>query len=519
MTVVLVVLAWAMGLPGVATAQEESPTDDTIVRAHTVEIAPAESDAAVVLNGRRFGGVVRITGHGTGLAVVETVPLDRYLAGIQEVPFSWEPAALEAQAIAARTYLAWTLARGRTDQGRRYDYDICATDACQVYAGLEPVLAEGGERWQAAVTATGSQILVYEGAPAQTYYSSTSGGRTRTVSDVWPDVDLPYLRAVDSPGEDSPFVDWSWRLPARFMEDVLAAAGLVEGDLVDIRTNTTADGDGPWTITVVSTGGERTMTTWEFRGVLNRWGSEVHAPFLPATRPDGPRYPQTILSPTYVIDRIDLPIAVPGGPGVLGVYQVEGKGWGHLVGMSQYGAQAMAERGHDAAEILAHYYSGLRPQEAPELVPQVIEVALETAAEAVDLEVTGPMTVEVDGRQVAAAELGSWSMASDRGSLVVTTPVGLGLPPVLRPGHIGFERGRLVLRPELSAAAEVEWRLLADGVEVASFGPEPVDAGFLTIPIPIGARSVSLAIQASNAQGGDGIRLEMGDDGQESVDG
>lgn len=484
-------------------AQEEPPAPET-VRAEIVEVTPVEEGAAVVVNGRRYGGPVRVTGHGSGLAVVESVPLGGYLAGIQEVPFSWEPAALEAQVIAARTYLAWTLARGRTESGRAYDYDICATDACQVYAGLEPAAGPGGEDWLRAVAATDSQILLYEGEPAQTYYSSTSGGRTRTVSDVWPDVDLPYLKAVESPGEESPFAEWSWRLPARHMDELVAEAGLSTGDLVDISTTVRDDGEGPWTVTVDSTGGAETIDTWQLRGMLNAAGPSAHRQHLPAVRPDGPRYPQTILSPTFTIDAIHLPLAGP--PGRLTIYQVNGRGWGHLVGMSQYGAQAMAERGASAAEILEHYYAGLTPTEAPAFVPETVEVALMLGAAEFDLEVTGAVSVEIDGREVAAEELGSWSMVADRGSIEVTSPVGLGLPPTLRPGTVALERGRLVFRPELTAAAEVRWRLSVGGEEKASFGPEPLDAGFFSIPVPL-HDSVMLEIVASNIHGSDSVEL------------
>lgn len=508
-----VVLLALMTLPVGAIAQETEDGPDE-VRARVVEITPAEEDAAVVFDGRRYGGTVRVTGHPAGLAVIESVGLDGYLAGIQEVPFSWEPAALEAQAIAARTYLSWTLSRGRTEAGARYGYDICATDACQVYAGREPALAEGGDRWLEAVTGTGSQILVYEGSPAQTYYSSTSGGRTRTVSDVWPDVDLPYLVAVESPGEESPFAEWSWRLPERHMESLLQEAGLSQGDLTDVITTTTDDGEGPWTVTVRSGGGEETRSTWEMRGLLNRAGPAVLPEVLPARRPDGPRYPQTILSPTFVIDRIDLPLPSPLGH--MTIYEVNGNGWGHLVGMSQYGAQAMASEGASAAEILSHYYRGLSLVEAPELVPNTVEVALATGRDSVEMEVTGPVTVSVDGREVAASDLGTWGLSADQGSLVVSSPVGLGLPPRLRPGVIGFENGRLVLRPELTAAAEVTWSLVVDGREVAAFGPERVDAGHFSIPYPMGAGSVELTIEAVNAHGADEVNVQVGtepDDG------
>lgn len=487
-----------------AVAQESGEPAVERVRARTVEISPAEPGAAVVVDGRRYAGAVRIDGHGDGLAVVESVGLDDYLAGIQEVPFSWEPAALEAQVIAARTYLAWNLARGRTDSGRRYDYDICATDACQVYAGLEPRLAEGGRRWLRAVEATRGQVLLYQGEPVQAYYSSTSGGRTRTVGDVWPEVDLPYLVAVDSPGEDSPFVEWMWRLPQRHMQRLLEQAGLAEGRVTALSTTVTEDGGGPWRVAIESTGATREVDTWTLRGMLNRAGPAALPAHLPGVRPDGPRLPQTILSPSYRFATFRLPILAPGAPPVLTIYQVDGRGWGHLVGMSQYGAQAMAEAGAEPAQILAHYYGGLQPVEAPEWVPEEVEVALSLGRDDLDLEVTGPVRVTVDGEEVAAAELGSWSLVADGGSIEVTAPEGLGLPPRLRRGRLGLAGGRLVLRPELTAPAEVSWRLTRGTTVVASFGPAPHDAGFLTIPLPLDP-DTSLEVIARNPHGTDRI--------------
>lgn len=486
-------------------AQEEDVPD--VVRGGRVEITPTDG-AAVVYDGRRYGGTMRVTGHGSGLALVETVDLDAYLAGIQEVPFSWEPAALRAQAIAARTYLAWTLARGRTAEGSSYDYDICATDACQVYSGLEPRLADGGDRWLDAVRSTGSEVLLYEGEPARAYYSSTSGGRTRTVSDVWPDVDLPYLEAVESPGEDSPFASWSWWLSEANMGRVLAEAGLLDGELVDVTTTTTEDGAGPWTVTIASEGGSVTVDTWEMRGILNRAAPAVVPELLPAYRPDGARYPQTILSPTFTIESRE--VGVPGVPvEPFTVYVVEGAGWGHQVGMSQYGAQAMAERGSGPADILAHYYGGLRPTDAPDAVPDQVEVALATETSDLSLEATGPVTVSIDGREVATEELGTWSMRAADGSVEVTPPVGLGLPPEIKPGRVGFEGLRPVLQPEITVASQVEWELEVDGEVVASYGPETTEPGPIEIPVPLDAERVHITIRASNRHGGDSVTIEM----------
>ena len=109
-------------------------TDDT-VSATEIVLEPLDG-ARVVIGGREYTGTLTLTAHDGGISIVEQVDVDSYLLGIREVPFSWEPATLAAQAVAARTYLAWTLDRGRSSNGRRYDYDICATTACQVYAGV-----------------------------------------------------------------------------------------------------------------------------------------------------------------------------------------------------------------------------------------------------------------------------------------------------------------------------------------------------------------------------------------------
>jgi SpoIID/LytB domain protein len=450
----------------------------------------------VVIDGRRYGGSVRVSGHRDGLAVVETVPVDDYLAGIQEVPLSWEPAALEAQVIAARTYLAWTLSRGRSGEARRLGYDICATDACQVYAGREPVLAPGGWRWREAIARTGGLILLYQGRPARAYYSSTSGGRTRTVSDVWPGIDLPYLVAVPSPAEDSPFTEWSWWLPAPLMERLLEEAGLIEGELESIETTVTADGEGPWTVTIRSSGGEHRLTTWELRGRINR-AAAVLPDQLPAFRPDGRRYPQAVLSGTYTISSLDLPL---GPLGQITLYRVKGRGWGHQVGMSQYGAQAMALAGAGAAEILGHYYGGLEPQAGGDWVPEAVEVLLASGAEELEVTVTGPVDVVADGVVIASGELGSWRLSADRGSLLVEAPVGLGIAPRLRPGRIGWHEGRWTVILEVTAAAEVSWEARTGATVVAASRPRPTDAGIIAIPLPEGA-PLQVRARAENAHG------------------
>lgn len=423
---IAVVAAAVLATPsaGLATTPSSVPQ-----HASRVVITPDPGSLVAVAKGH-YRGTIEVSGHDGGLAVVEDTDVDSYLLGISEVPFSWPMEALRTQAVAARTYLAWTLARGRSSTGAKYGYDICATSACQVYSGMDGVLGPGGSRWREAVDSTADELLVYGGRPAEALYSSTTGGRTRSVQDVFGTSPLPYLRAVASPGEQSPFVRWSFDLTGPEMASLLDAAGLVDGALVDVRTETTPDGSGPWLIDVDSTKGSQSVGTWKFRSLINGVGSRVLPLLLPAHRSGGKRYPQTIMSPTYTVEKAyQIPTAPSGWLESEPVYRVEGSGWGHLVGLSQYGAKAMADGGAAYGDILAHYYGGLRPQSDPGLLPATVRVGLVVGRDSAKVTPTGPVSVEVDGTVVARHVLGSWSFGIDGGRLVVSPPVGLGEPP------------------------------------------------------------------------------------------
>jgi stage II sporulation protein D len=390
----------------------------------TIEVT-AVGDAFLEMNGRRYRGPFTITAESDGVGVVEVTSLDAYLEGIREVPFVWDEEALAAQVVAARTYLAWTLAGGRTETGRRLGYDICATAACQVYAGVEAILGEDGDRWRQAVARTSGEILIHDGGPARAFYSSTTGLRTRNIEDIWPGSEpAPYLVGVPSPGEESPFVNWSWELPEFMMERLLREAGVAGGDLRTIINHTTEDGQGPWTIDIVSDTGTVSMDTWSLRSRINEAAS-IYPDRLPALRPDGNRYPNTVLSPEYTIRR-EVRVSRQGGdPLILPYYVVEGAGWGHLIGMSQYGAQAMATAGSTYPEILAHYYGGLTPVPAGGFLPEQLAVGLVIGEEAVRISSDLPLQVAVDGTDLPPAPAGTWTFLWVDGDLQVIQPLRL----------------------------------------------------------------------------------------------
>ena len=168
---------------------------------------------------------VRSADDGT-LSLTLTLPFERYLEGIAEVPPSWPAAALDAQVIAARSYalarIGWTGQQGETLQT-----PICATSDCQVYGGIPVPPTPDILRWDAAVQRTRGKVLLYDDRPADTVYFSTSNGHTYGNDQVFGSAPLPYLRPVIERDDGaSPTSRWRVPLPFRDLARFLHAGGL-----------------------------------------------------------------------------------------------------------------------------------------------------------------------------------------------------------------------------------------------------------------------------------------------------
>jgi stage II sporulation protein D len=403
-------------------------------QANDAEIVELEAigDTTFELNERRYRGPMEVVLYSDGLAVVEEVQLDTYLGGIREVPFSWPEAALKAQVVAARTYLAWTLQRGRSETGRAHGYDICATSACQVYAGIGAIEAGDGDRWRSAIETTSDEILVYAGLPAQALYSSSAGSRTRSVQDVWDSPPIPYLQGVDSPEEGvTPFEEWIVDLPEDVFVAVLAAGGYEVGrPITSVAVTGPPEGGGRSVLQTTSPDGVTSILMTDIRGVFNRYGDVLFPGLLPAPTPSGRRWPQPILS--YTFDA-EFEAAPPGpAPALIEFLPasdlppaarivITGEGWGHQIGMSQYGAKAMADQGFTYDDILSHYYTGLAPEAAGTLIPEIVRVGLTWGQSDATVVASGPFLVRVNGVLVGAAPGGAWQVRQ--------TPTGIAMAP------------------------------------------------------------------------------------------
>lgn len=159
--------------PGPAFPAAAQPLAASAVRFE--QLTAGEGTGLTVAGTGTFRGAIEVHRNGQGLAVVNHLTLEEYVRGIDEVPPSWPAAALQAQAIAARTYAAHKTLAGEA-RWRKVGADICATSTCQVYRGLDAEKRAAGYGWLRAVEDTAGRALLEGGRPIMASYSSTANG-------------------------------------------------------------------------------------------------------------------------------------------------------------------------------------------------------------------------------------------------------------------------------------------------------------------------------------------------------
>ena len=277
------------------------------------------SDRPIRVNGREYGGILDLVANGDGFAIVNELPLDEYVAGVLrgEIGERWPVEALRAQAIVARTYAAYY--RG-LNAGRAYH--IVASTANQQYAGR---VAVNTPLWSAAQDTTG-QVLFWEGEVFPAFYHADSGGSTEDPRTVFAARNMPALKPVVCRFSlGSPHYYWNADLRLADLAEALRRNGTDVGAVKAIDVSERTESLRASSIRVRGT-----------RGIVGLRGNDLR-------RIVG--Y-DTLKSTLFAV-------AVDGG-----VAHFSGRGYGHGVGMCQWGARAMAEQGHPAHAILAFYYPG-----------------------------------------------------------------------------------------------------------------------------------------------------------------
>jgi stage II sporulation protein D len=272
------------------------------------------------LNGAPYRGELRIAKSARGdMDVINVLDVEAYLYGVvpKEMSPQWPLEALKAQAIAARTYVLY-----QKEKSKDKDYDVIATTASQVYGGVGAEAAKSNQ----AVDETRGMVLLYDGQLALTYFHANSGGMTEEARRVW-SADVPYLKGVsDDYSLKAPGCSWKLSLNFDKIGTALNRKGIDVGQVeklmpVDISPS------GRVTKIKIFHGGRETMLT----------GNDFRL------KTDPTQVKSTLFTITNERDEIHL----------------EGKGSGHGVGMSQWGAYIMAREGISYGDILKHYYYGV----------------------------------------------------------------------------------------------------------------------------------------------------------------
>jgi len=339
----------------------------------------SQDPRGIWLGKRRYAGSLELMVRNGRLQAVNHLGVETYLASVvgSEMPQDWPLAALQAQAVAARTYAL-------RQRGRKGSFDVQATVASQVYRGLESATP----RTQEAVDTTRSLVMVHGGKLINAVFHSSSGGATEPSGEVWR-TQLPYLVSVPDHDAQSPVHRWTQtfdrrQLQAAFREtDGLQAVDVLRtsstGRLRSVRVR------GPGGSVVLSgrelrqrLGLKSTMVrfNWLAQEVAGQHSRPVRQGGLPegdrplliglwrdsasgsSTSPQSHGRTQALILPPPPPPPL---VPAPGlrAPQSGRVLEVRGQGFGHGVGMSQWGARGLAEQGADFRQILRHYYRGI----------------------------------------------------------------------------------------------------------------------------------------------------------------
>lgn len=316
------------------------------------------SEGGSLAKGEFTGDFEIALGRDGRINVINLVPLEDYVAGVLkgEMPASFPRAALEAQAVAARSYALARLGVHAED-----GFDLCAEVDCQVYRGRDAAAPQHRE----AARATAGQVLVYSGTIVRAYFSSDCGGATDAGTNVWWNCLLPYMEPVsDGPAANldletdaavrdhlarrddfcrgGPRHRWKTTLSRaqvqaaldRNLAKMLRQPGLTVGRLIDLRVGARSPSGRVQALVITTSTGEYTIHRNRIRWLFGDGGPSAGS--LPSTR--------------FVIDR------VTDADGAPRAFVFRGGGHGHGLGLCQWGARGRALAGQSAREILAAYY-------------------------------------------------------------------------------------------------------------------------------------------------------------------
>ncbi len=276
----------------------------------------------IQIGAKKYRGAATATRqNNSDLTVINLLPMEMYLYGVvpREMPHSWPEEALKAQAVAARGFAVASLKKYA-----EFGFNFCSTVHSQVYGGFEAEQSSTNR----AVDLTKGQIITYNGHLAIPYYHSSSGGRTESSENIWTN-SVPYIRGVsDEYSLNSPHTEWEVALEKEEIESILKKNQYQIGELENLYVAEISENGRVLSFMVEGADGKKELIKQESRSLLGLRSSWFEVEYDDANE----------------------------------TYFFNGKGYGHGIGMSQFGAKGMAEEGYRYKDILKHYYTGVRIQ-------------------------------------------------------------------------------------------------------------------------------------------------------------
>ena len=274
----------------------------------------------VEIFGKKYRGGLKFLKNASSITVVNYLNMEEYLMGVvpNEMSASWNIEALKAQAVAARSF-----AYSNYSKFTPYGFNLTSDTRSQVYGGYNTE----NERSNQAVAQTKGIVGYYNRKIAQLIYNASSGGKTESSANVWGG-NIPYLIAQNDPYSiNNPYQNWSFSMTATEIENVLKSRGKNIGNLVGIRLDEVSPNGYILKITFV---GDKSSVTFSKDNIRASLGySKLKSLYFG-------------VSATYN-----------------NTYVFTGNGYGHGVGMSQYGAKTMADAGYNYKSILLFYYPNI----------------------------------------------------------------------------------------------------------------------------------------------------------------
>ena len=277
------------------------------------------------INSKRYSGQINIVFRNNKIFVINVLGVEKYLNSVvgSEMPHKWHIEALKAQAIASRTY-----ALKKTNNGL---YDIDSTQTNQVYNGLE----SSTFKTRRAVRETRSLVITYKNKLINALFHSSSGGMTENSEAVWSDP-YPYLVTVKDFDQKNPKIRWNKEVSKSELKEIFPIIGGIQ----QIEVLNITETGRIKNLKIIGTFGDKVITGKEFRSKLG----------LKSTL-----FRPTISEDFYDKKDLNNQSNIQFHPFLI----ISGMGAGHGVGMSQWGARYMADKGYKANQILKYFYKGV----------------------------------------------------------------------------------------------------------------------------------------------------------------